>query len=157
MGKGDKVNIAVNRKAFLDYEILERLEGGIELLGSEVKSLRGGQADLTGSYATVAEGQCWLVGAKIAPYEMAGGAGHEPMRRRKMLLHKPQIRKLATALLQRGFTLVPLRIYFNRRSLAKVELGLVRGKRKYDKRAKITDRQQRADISREVKRRRKKI
>jgi len=146
----------VNKKAWRDYEILERLEGGLSLLGTEVKSLRAGGGDLDGSYATVRNNECWLVGSKISPYVQAGGANHQPDRKRKILLHKAEIRKLRTKLEQRGFTLVPLQIYFNARGLAKVELALARGKRKYDKRRKIEDRAQKKDIDRHMKKYRRK-
>ena len=146
--KDSQAQVAVNKKAFANFELLERLEAGMELLGSEVKSLRSGQADLSGSYARIAEGQCWLVGAKIAAYQQAGLLNHDPDRKRKLLLHRQEIRRLTTKLDQRGFTLVPLRIYFNDRGFAKVELALARGKRKYDKRQAITEREQKKDIDR---------
>lgn len=120
-------------------------------MGTEVKSLRAGQGDLDGSYARIAGDECWLVGATIAAYKQAGENNHEPTRRRKLLLHKAEIRKVRVKLEQRGFTLVPLRIYFNGKGLAKVELALARGKRQYDKRKKIAERQQKRDISRDMK------
>jgi len=124
----------------------------MSLLGSEVKSLRAGQADLAGSYARIEGEQCWLVGASIAQYEQAGVRNHEPLRKRKLLLHKSEIRKVRTRLEQRGFTFVPLRIYFNDRGLAKIELALARGKRQYDKRKTIAERMQKRDIDRDMKR-----
>ena len=132
--KADRGPVAVNKKAYRNYELIERFEAGLSLLGTEVKSLRAGQADLAGSYARVENGQGWLVGANIARYEKAGTAGHEPIRKRKLLLHKTELHRIQIKLDQRGFTLVPLRIYFNDKGLAKVELALARGKRKYDKR-----------------------
>ena len=123
----------------------------MSLLGSEVKSLRAGQADLNGSYARIEAQQCWLVGATIAQYAQAGANNHEPTRRRKLLLHKGEIHKIKTKLDQRGFTLVPLRIYFNDRGLAKIELALARGKKQYDKRKTITERQQKRDLDRDSK------
>jgi len=146
---------AVNKKAYRDYELVDRFEAGVSLLGTEVKSLRAGQGDLDGSYATVIGNGCWLVGSRIAPYAQAGSANHEPDRRRKLLLHKLEIRKLRVRLEQRGFTLVPLQIYFNDRGLAKVELALARGKRKYDKRRKIDERTQKKDIDRDMRKYRK--
>ncbi len=143
--------VAVNKKAYRNFELVERFEAGLELLGTEVKSLRAGQADLNGSYARVREGQCWLVGATIAQYHQASAANHEPTRKRKLLLHKAEIRRITTKLEQRGFTLVPLRIYFNQKGLAKMELALARGKRQYDKRRAITERDQRRDIDRSMK------
>jgi SsrA-binding protein len=143
--------VVVNRKAYHTFELLDKFEAGLELLGSEVKSLRAGQGDPSGSYARVIDDQCWLVGSKIAPYEQSGAVGHEQTRKRKLLLHKNEIRKITVKLEQRGFTLVPLRIYFNRRGFAKIEVSLARGKRMYDKRRTITERQQKRDIDREKK------
>ncbi len=141
---------AINKKAYWNFELVEKFEAGLELLGTEVKSLRGGQADLKGSYARVEGGQCWLVGATIAAYQQAG-VGHEPTRKRKLLLHKGEIRKIRGKLEQRGLTLVPLKIYFNERGLAKIELALARGKRQYDKRKTIAERTQKKDIARDMK------
>ena len=142
---------AVNKKAYRNFELVERYEAGLELLGTEVKSLRAAAADLTGSYAKIQGSECWLVGAKIAQYQQAGGAPHEPTRRRKLLLHKMEIRRIRSKLEQRGFTLVPLKIYFNDRGIAKTELALARGKRQYDKRRAITERDQRRDVDRNIK------
>ncbi|MHC4395848.1 MAG: SsrA-binding protein SmpB [Planctomycetota bacterium] len=142
---------SVNKKAYRDFELLEKFEAGMELLGTEVKSLRGGAADLNGSYARIENDQCRLVGATIAQYEQAGVNNHEPTRKRKLLLHKAEIHKIRTKLEQRGFTLVPLRIYFNSRGLAKIELALARGKRQYDKRKTIMERQQKKDVDRDMK------
>jgi len=147
---------AVNKKAYRDYELVERFEAGLALLGSEVKSLRAGQADLDGSYARVDNEQCWLMGSKIAHYEQAGSRNHDPDRKRKLLLHRAEIRRIRIKLDQRGFTLVPLRIYFNDRGLAKIELALARGKRKYDKRHKIDERTQKRDVDRDLKKYRRK-
>ncbi|MHC4131501.1 MAG: SsrA-binding protein SmpB [Planctomycetota bacterium] len=151
-GKQHHGPAALNRKAYRDFELIEKFEAGVALLGSEVKSLRNGQADLAGSYARVEGDQCWLVGTNISPYEQAGVYNHEPMRRRKLLLHKGEIRKIKVKLEQRGFTLIPLRIYFNEKGLAKVELALARGKRQYDKRKAIVERTQKRDIDRGLKR-----
>jgi len=140
-----------NKKAFHDYEITEKVEAGLVLLGSEVKSLRGGGGDLNGSFARIIDKECWLVGCNIAPYAQATTVKHEPLRKRKLLLHKLQLRKIEIKLQQRGFTLVPLRIFFNDRGLAKIELGIAKGKRKYDKRDKLEKQQQRVDISRSLK------
>jgi SsrA-binding protein len=154
----DKVKqnqVTVNKKAYANFELIERFEAGLSLLGSEVKSLRAAQADLTGSYARVDGSQCWLVGAKITPYQQPGQPLHEPDRKRKLLLHKSEIRRIRTKLEQRGFTLVPLRIYFSNRGLAKIELALAKGKRQYDKRRAITERQQKRDVDRDTKKYRK--
>jgi len=151
----DRPAVAVNKKAYHNYELTDKFEAGLSLLGTEVKSLRAGQADLAGSYARVEDRQGWLIGANIARYEKAGAAGHEPMRKRRLLLHKNELRRIQTKLDQRGFTLIPLQIYFNNRGLAKVELALARGKKKYDKRRKITEREQKRNIDRDMKRYRK--
>ncbi|MHC4573246.1 MAG: SsrA-binding protein SmpB [Planctomycetota bacterium] len=147
---------AVNKKAYRDYELVERFEAGLALLGTEVKSLRSGQADLDGSYARVQNDECWLVGSKIAPYAQAGRSNHDPDRKRKLLLHRTEIRKIRTKLDQRGFTLVPLRIYFSDRGLAKIELALATGKRKYDKRRKIDERTRKRDVDRDMRKYRRK-
>lgn len=154
--KQEQAPRAVNKKAYRDYELIDRFEAGLELLGTEVKSLRAGQADLDGSYARVEAGQCWLIASKVAQYLQAGIANHEPGRKRKLLLHRAEIQKIRTKLEQRGFTLVPLKIYFNDRGLAKVELALARGKRKYDKRKKIDERTRKRDVERDMKKYRKK-
>ncbi|MBN2138165.1 MAG: SsrA-binding protein SmpB [Sedimentisphaerales bacterium] len=145
----------VNKKAYHNFEFVEKIEAGLELLGTEVKSLRAGQADLSGSYARINRAECWLVGASISQYPQASISNHEPLRKRKLLLHKAQIRKITTKLEQRGFTLVPLRIYFNDRGLAKIELALARGKRQYDKRKTISERDQKRDLDRTMKKYRK--
>ena len=153
--KGRRSSAAVNKKAYRNYELIEKFEAGLELLGTEVKSLRAGAADLSGSYARIDNDECWLVGANIAQYEKAGTANHEPMRKRKLLLHKTEISKVRVKLEQRGFTFVPLRIYFNDRGLAKIELALARGKRQYDKRKAITERTYKRDVDRDMKKYRK--
>jgi SsrA-binding protein len=139
-----------NKKAYHNYELVEKVEAGIALLGTEVKSLREKNCDLEASYARVAGNEVWLIGCKIAPYERGGYANHDPMRKRKLLLHRSQIKKIRTKLEQRGFTLVPTRIYFSR-GLAKVELALATGKKQYDKRAKMADAQQKKDLRRAMK------
>ncbi len=144
-----------NKKAYRNFELVEKFEAGIQLLGTEVKSLRAGQADLSGSYARIRGGECWLVGASIAQYAQASTSNHEPLRNRKLLLHKAQIRKITIKLEQRGFTLVPLKIYFNDRGIAKAQLALARGKRQYDKRRTITERDQKRDVDRSMKKYRK--
>jgi len=149
--KGKQGSVAVNKKAYHNFELIEKFEAGMSLVGSEVKSLRAGAADLNGSYARIENEQCWLVGAGIAQYQQAGTINHEPTRKRKLLLHKAEIRKIKIKLEQRGFTLVPLRIYFNGRGLAKIELALARGKRQYDKRKTIAERTQKRDIDRDMK------
>jgi SsrA-binding protein len=149
--KKEETRVAVNKKAYHDFELVEKFEAGIELRGSEVKSLRAAAADLTGSYARVQDGECWLVGTKISPYQQAGNMGHDPTRKRKLLLHKAELHRIWSKLEQRGFTLVPLRIYFTKKGLAKVEVALAQGKRQYDKRRTITERAQKRDIDRNMK------
>jgi len=151
----DQNSAVVNKKAYRNFELIEKFEAGMLLLGTEVKSLRGGTADLSGSYARIEGEQCWLVGATIAQYQQAGANNHEPTRKRKLLLHKAEISRIKIKLEQRGFTLVPLRIYFNGRGLAKIELALAKGKKQYDKREKIAERQQERDINRDMKKYRK--
>ncbi len=141
-----------NKKAYHDFELVEKVEAGMSLVGSEVKSLRDRNGDLEGAYARIEGGECWLVGCKIAAYDQASYNNHDPMRKRKLLLHRRQIDKIRGRLDQRGFTLVPLRIYFNDRGLAKIELALARGKRQYDKRTKLADKQQKRDLDRAMKR-----
>jgi SsrA-binding protein len=143
---------AVNKKAYHNFELVEKVEAGLALTGSEVKSLREGRADLSGSYARLDDnGEVWLVGVNINQYEQAGIYNHDPLRKRKILLHRQQIRRIQVKLEQRGFTFVPLRIYFNDRGLAKVELALARGKKQFDKRATITEKQQKRDLDRDAK------
>ena len=140
--------VVSNKKARFEYEIVDKIEAGIALVGSEVKSLRAGNADLSGSYARLINGECFLVGCKIDQYFEASYNNHDPSRQRRLLLHKAQIRKLRSKLDQRGFTLVPMKIYFNDRGIAKVELALASGKRKHDKRAAIKEREQKRDSQR---------
>ncbi|MCE5185164.1 MAG: SsrA-binding protein SmpB [Planctomycetaceae bacterium] len=144
--------VATNKKARHNFELVEVVEAGMALLGTEVKSLRDKQCDLEGSYARLTDDEIWLVGAKIAPYERGGYVNHDPLRKRKLLLHKNQIRKIRTKLEQRGFTLVPIKIYFNERGKAKIELALATGKKLHDKRQAIQEKQAKRDISRDMKR-----
>jgi SsrA-binding protein len=151
VAKENQTPAAVNKKAYHDYELVEKYEAGLELRGSEVKSLRAAAADLSGSYARIEDSECWLVGAKIAAYQQAGNAGHDPARKRKLLLHRVQLHRIQVKLDQRGYTLVPLRLYFNQKGLAKIELALAHGKRQYDKRRAITERAQKRDLDRSMK------
>ncbi|WP_456447690.1 SsrA-binding protein SmpB [Oceanithermus sp.] len=122
-----------NRKARHDYEILETYEAGIALKGTEVKSVRSGKVDFTGSFARFDNGELWLEDLYIAPYEKGSYSNHEPRRRRKLLLHRHELNKLRGRVEQKGLTLVPLKIYFNERGYAKVLLALARGKRDFQK------------------------
>jgi len=141
----------VNKKARFDYHLLEKVEAGIALVGTEVKSLRQGKAILTDSYARIRDGELFLLGCNIAIYEHGNLMNHNPTRERKLLLHRREINKLESKLIQKGLTLVPVRIYFSRH-LAKVELALARGKSRFDKRDKIKDRQAKRDIDQAMKR-----
>lgn len=151
--KGDSLHVPKmeNRRAFFDYEIIEKIEAGMALVGSEVKSLRQGGADFTGAFAKITGSECWLIGCNIAPYKQAGVRNHEPLRKKKLLLHKRQITKIETKMQQKGFTLIPLRIYFSDRGYAKIELAIARGKRKYDKREKLRKKQQKSDIDKSMR------
>jgi SsrA-binding protein len=146
-------DVVVNRKARHDYFIEETIEAGIALTGSEVKSLRAGKGQLKDSYARIKNGEAWLVQAHISEYTPAARFGHDPTRPRKLLLHKREIVRLASKVQEKGLTLVPLRIYF-KRGKAKVELGLAKGKKLYDKRATIREREAQREIARAQARRR---
>jgi|SRR5579875_3762746 SsrA-binding protein len=141
-----------NRRARHEYHILETVEAGIVLTGPEVKSLRSGGASLAEAYARVRDGEVWLVGMHIAPYDHGGYADHEPRRPRKLLLHKEEILRLQGRVQEKGLTLVPLRLYF-KRGRAKVELGLARGKQLWDKRRAIAEREALRETARAVGRR----
>lgn len=138
--EADIVVVCRNKRALIHYEIDERLEAGIVLAGSEVKSLREGHADLVDAYARIQEGELVLVGANIPIYKNSGSFGHEPRRTRKLLVHRAQIRKLTGKLAERGFTLVPLSIYW-KGGRAKVELGLGKGRKHHDRRAELEKRE----------------
>lgn len=152
-GKDSIKIIATNRKALHDYEILDSYEAGMSLLGSEVKSLRDGKATLKDSYAMAVSGEIILHNLHIAPYDKTGYKGHEPERPRRLLLHDKEIRRLIATTQEKGLTLIPLKLYFKGK-YAKVQLAVGRGKRQYDKRAAIIERETRRDVEREFKRRR---
>ena len=141
---------ATNRKAFHDYHILESIEAGIALTGTEIKSIRAGRVNLRDGYARVQGREAWLYNVHISPYDQGNRYNHEPTRPRKLLLHRGEIGRLAGKSQEQGLTLVPLRIY-ERRGHAKVELAVVRGKRQYDKREAIAEREAKRDIDRAVK------
>ncbi len=145
-------DVATNRQAAFKYNLLERFECGVALTGTEVKSLRDGNAQLKDSYATIKDGEVWLVGAYIAPYPGASRENHDPERTRKLLLHRSEIEKLIGRTQERGFTLVPTRVYFSgERSRAKVEIALARGKDLHDKRDTIKTRDMARDMQRELR------
>lgn len=143
-----------NKKAHFQYEILDRLEAGIALTGTEVKSIRAGMASLEEAYAAVQGDQMTLINCHISPYKEGNVHNHEPLRKRRLLLHKREILKIKSKVTQRGQTVVPLSIYFNDRGLAKVEIALVRGKKLHDKRETTKRREHQRDVDRAMKRRR---
>jgi SsrA-binding protein len=147
-------NISENRKARHRYEILEKLECGVVLLGSEVKSLREHKVSIEEAYARVRDGELWLVGADIAEYKQATIWNHEPKRVRKLLVQKRQLSKLTGRTAEKGLTLVPLRIYFSARGLVKVQIGVCRGKKLHDKRETLKAAEARRNIDREMRKRR---
>jgi SsrA-binding protein len=142
--------IADNRKARHDYHIIDRFEAGMVLTGTEVKSLRQGKANLKDSYARIKKGELFVLQMHISPYSFAYYGNHDPLRPRKLLLHKYEIRQLYGKLNERGFTLVPLRLYF-RDGKVKMELALAKGKLKYDKRETIRRRDEQRDLERQRK------
>ena len=142
--------VATHRKARFEYEILERLEAGIALLGPEVKSLRAGNASLVDAYAVVRRGEVFLVNAHISPYTQASRENSDPKRERKLLLHRAEIARLAAKVAERGLTLVPLQLYF-REGRATVELALARGRRRHDKRDAIREREQERELRRALR------
>ena len=145
-------NIAVNRRARHDYAIEERIEAGLVLSGSEVKSLREGKANLKDSHVRIERGEAWLWNMHISPYGPASAFGHEPTRTRKLLLHRREITRLAGKVKERGLALIPLRLYF-RDGRAKVEVALARGKKLHDKRAALRERQVKREVDRALGRR----
>jgi len=149
---GQKGPLVSNRQAFRDYKIEKTFEAGLQLFGNEVKSLRAGNANLKGSFAKVEGEQIFVHNLHISPYEFSREES-DPLRPRKLLLHKREILYLSAKIDQRGYTLVPLKIYFHR-GYAKVELGLGRGKKLYDKRASLKKKQARREVDRELHRRR---
>ena len=147
---GQKVNV-VNKKAFHNYEIIEKLEAGLVLNGSEVKSLREGRISFKDSYIEIRRLEAFLISAHISPYANANIQNHEPERERKLLLHRREIHKLDQKVKNKGLTIVPLRLYFSEKGRAKLEIGLARGKRLYEKRQKIKDRDIKREVDRELK------
>jgi SsrA-binding protein len=145
--------IAQNRKARHNYVIEDTLEAGLALVGTEVKSCREGRANLADAYAVVKDGEAWLIGCHISPYSHGNRSNHDPLRPRKLLLHKAEIELLRVKAAQEGRTLVPLRLYF-KHGLAKVEIAIARGKRTYDKRADLAARDADRAMRRELGRRR---
>lgn len=149
--EGIKV-VATNRRAFHDFFVDERMEAGLALTGTEIKSIREGRVNLRDAYADIDHGEAWLRGAHIAPYDHGNRYNHEPTRPRKLLLHRDEIAELAGKVSRSGYTLIPLQLYL-KRGRAKVELGLARGKRSFDKRESISRRDAQREMEREMSRR----
>lgn len=139
--------ISKNKKAYYDYQIIEKIEVGIVLTGSEVKALREGKGNLKDSYARIKNDQVWIIGMNIGTYTHTGIPGHNPERQRKLLLHKDEIKRIYRKVTEKGVTLVPLKLYF-KKGIVKVELGVVTGKREYDKRVALTKRDQERELKR---------
>jgi SsrA-binding protein len=146
--------VATNRRARFDYDIEETFEAGMVLTGAEVKSLRGGRASLGEAYARVVDGEMWVENLHIPPYGHANDSNYDPRRSRKLLLHRDQIERLIGKTQERGLTLIPMRLYFTR-GLAKLELGLGRGKRKYEKRLAKLEKEHEREMERAFSRRRR--
>lgn len=147
---GDRV-AATNRRAFHDYAVEDRVVAGIALAGPEVKSIRAHHVNLTDAHAEIRDGEVWLIGMQISHYKAATHVPVDPLRERKLLLHKQEIRRLERQVRQKGYTLIPLRLFFAASGYAKVELGLCRGKRQYDKREAIAEREAQRRTDRAVR------
>lgn len=147
----DERTIAVNKKAFHDYEVVETFEAGIALTGTEVKSLRENKASLRDAFATIRGGEVWLHNVHIAPYSHGNRSNPDPDRTRKLLLHRSEIRYLIGKTKEKGLTLIPLKLYFSPAGLVKVELALARGKRLHDKRDAIAEREHKREVERALK------
>lgn len=144
-------NITVNKKAFHDYEIIEKFDAGMSLMGSEIKSIRDGRVNLKDSYVEIRRGEAYLIGCHISPYSNASYNNHEPERARKLLLHKRELLKMDNKVKTRGVTIVPLKMFFNDKGLAKIEIAIAKGKRVYDKKQKIIENDVKRDMDREMK------
>ncbi len=142
---------ASNRKAYHEYNILDKYEAGIELFGTEVKSLREAQANLKESYVIIRKNQAWVSGMHINPYSNTGHEGHDPIRNRRLLLNKREIFKIKQGIEQKGLTAVPLKLYFNNNGWAKLEIGLAKGKKIYDKKSSIKEKDIKRDMQRELR------
>ena len=148
--------VATNRKAYRNYYVQDSVEAGIVLTGTEIKSIRDGRVNLSDAYVRPERGELWLLNAHIARYEASSYLSHEPTRPRKLLLHRKEIGELTSKVLERGFTLVPLRLYI-KDSMAKVEIALAKGKKLYDKRESIARRELERELGRVVKRRKLRV
>ena len=147
--RADRV-VTTNRRAFHDYFVVETIEAGIALTGTEIKSIRDGKVTISEAYARIENGELWLIGSHISPYRHGSHANHDPDRPRKLLVHKSELRELRAAIEQKGMTLVPLRLIL-KQGRAKLELGVVRGKKLYDKRQTAAEREARRDVERAVR------
>ncbi len=145
--------LAINRDASYNYEIIERLEAGVALVGSEVKSVKEGKISLKDSYAEIKGGEVFLLNCHISPYEAANRFNHEPRRLRKLLLHRQEIKRLTGKIKEKGFTLVPTKILLNEKGKVKVEIALAKGKKAYQKREAIKERDRERELRAELKRR----
>lgn len=153
MGKRERKIVANNKKAYHDYFIEETYEAGIVLTGTEIKSVRKGKVSIKESYAKIYNGEMMLLGMNISPYEQGNRYNVDPIRDRKLLLHKQEIRKLIGYTTMKGLTIVPLKMYINEEGRAKVEIGVARGKKNYDKREDIARRDAQRDMDRKMKER----
>ncbi len=147
--------IAKNKKAHYNYEILERIEAGISLLGTEVKSIRDGKISLKESYAEIKGGEVFLINCHISPYEPASRFNHDPRRERKLLLHHREIKRLIGKIKEKGLTLIPTKVFFNDKGKVKVEVSLGKGKRAYEKREAIRERDRKRELRAELKKARR--
>jgi SsrA-binding protein len=152
MTKASNAPAIDNRRARYEYEILESLEAGLVLTGTEIKAIRAGGASLSEAYARFRDGEAWLLGMHVPPYRQGSFSNAEPTRSRKLLLHKEEITRLQSRVAEKGLTIIPLRLYFTR-GMAKVQLGLVRGKKLWDKRAAVAKRDVEREIAAHVRRR----
>ena len=141
--------VAKNKKAYFNYDVLDKVEAGLVLVGSEVKSLRTGKLQLVDAYAKIESGEAWLIHAHIGDYDHAGAWAHDPTRKRKLLLHREEIEKLESKVREKGFTIVPLEVYF-KEGRAKVLLGVCKGKAVHDKRKSIRERDEQRAIERDL-------
>ncbi len=144
--------IAKNKKAFFNYEILDTYEAGISLVGSEVKSIREGQISLKESYAEIKEGEVFLLSCHISPYEPANRLNHDPLRERKLLLHQREIKRLIGKIKERGYTLVPTKVFISDKGKVKIEIALAKGKKVHQKREVIRERERNREMKAEIKR-----
>jgi len=149
--KNNKNNATINRKAYHDYEIISKHEAGLVLLGTEVKAVREGRVNLKDSYIDVKSGQAILIGAHIGQYSNANINNHEPERARKLLLHRREINKFLQKVLVKGVSIIPLRMYFNEKGRLKIEIALAKGKRSYDKKTAIKERDIKREVDRDLK------